>query len=311
MQVERRPETHTLPRAARPRRQVGWSDRERALARRPSIQAVQGRGRRSPCRDPWLPTCESVPQTALLPWTPPGRGHKRGKLCSTQHVPLYALQTPPCIAQAPASTSHRLADAPCTHPAMAPKRAHEEAGGAQEEAQVTDGACMHCGRAAGRAAVHPSRMWCGCMAPCSRCRPDAAPLSTPMHEIASADGHCAAATAPPPPPPPNSPAAAACPRAQGEEIVLPKKAMYRMRAHSNPLNDAHFPVPVGPDAYDWCAHAHGGGGGGGGASSRDATWLSELSDGVLHPQCRLAARWGASGAARLHDQRGELMCWEQ
>ena len=31
----------------------------------------------------------------------------------------------------------------------------------------------------------------------------------------------------------------------------PKKKYYRARAHSNPLNDAHFPVPAHPSEYDW------------------------------------------------------------
>lgn len=38
-----------------------------------------------------------------------------------------------------------------------------------------------------------------------------------------------------------------------QEVKAPKKQLYRMRAHSNPLNDASFPVPLGPDAFDWCA----------------------------------------------------------
>ena len=38
---------------------------------------------------------------------------------------------------------------------------------------------------------------------------------------------------------------------QGKE--RPKKRLYRARAHSNPLNDAHFPVPSSPEAVDWCA----------------------------------------------------------
>lgn len=28
-----------------------------------------------------------------------------------------------------------------------------------------------------------------------------------------------------------------------------------MRAHSNPLNDVTFPVPLNPDQFDWCAQA--------------------------------------------------------
>ncbi|KAL4419590.1 hypothetical protein ABPG77_004839 [Micractinium sp. CCAP 211/92] len=39
-----------------------------------------------------------------------------------------------------------------------------------------------------------------------------------------------------------------------EAVKAPRKQLYRMRAHSNPLNDASFPVPLGPDAFDWAAH---------------------------------------------------------
>ena len=38
-------------------------------------------------------------------------------------------------------------------------------------------------------------------------------------------------------------------------VKAPRKQMYRMRAHSNPLNDATFPVPLSPDQHDWCAVA--------------------------------------------------------
>jgi hypothetical protein len=38
-------------------------------------------------------------------------------------------------------------------------------------------------------------------------------------------------------------------------VKAPRKQMYRMRAHSNPLNDATFPVPLSPDQHDWCAAA--------------------------------------------------------
>jgi len=34
----------------------------------------------------------------------------------------------------------------------------------------------------------------------------------------------------------------------------PKRRCYRARAHSNPLNDAFFPVPVCPEQYDWESH---------------------------------------------------------
>ena len=33
---------------------------------------------------------------------------------------------------------------------------------------------------------------------------------------------------------------------------MPKKALYRQRAHSNPLIDAHFDIPLSPDHYNWC-----------------------------------------------------------
>ncbi|KAI3425753.1 hypothetical protein D9Q98_007728 [Chlorella vulgaris] len=42
---------------------------------------------------------------------------------------------------------------------------------------------------------------------------------------------------------------------EAEEVVkLPRKQFFRMRAHSNPLNDACFPVPLNPDSYDWASH---------------------------------------------------------
>lgn len=34
----------------------------------------------------------------------------------------------------------------------------------------------------------------------------------------------------------------------------PRKRFYRARAHSNPLNDQHFPVPTCPAEYDWSSH---------------------------------------------------------
>ncbi|PRW57644.1 Cilia- and flagella-associated 57 [Chlorella sorokiniana] len=43
-------------------------------------------------------------------------------------------------------------------------------------------------------------------------------------------------------------------QAQQEEVKAPRKALYRMRAHSNPLNDASFPVPLSPAHCDWVAH---------------------------------------------------------
>ena len=35
---------------------------------------------------------------------------------------------------------------------------------------------------------------------------------------------------------------------------LPRKRFYRARAHSNPLSDSHFPVPVSPDEVDLSQH---------------------------------------------------------
>ena len=36
-----------------------------------------------------------------------------------------------------------------------------------------------------------------------------------------------------------------------QEVKMPKKAIYRARAHSNPLNDSVFPVPLSPDHVEW------------------------------------------------------------
>lgn len=36
-----------------------------------------------------------------------------------------------------------------------------------------------------------------------------------------------------------------------EVVKAPRKQMYRMRAHSNPLNDATFPVPLSPAHHEW------------------------------------------------------------
>ncbi|CAI7787486.1 unnamed protein product, partial [Closterium sp. NIES-54] len=36
--------------------------------------------------------------------------------------------------------------------------------------------------------------------------------------------------------------------------ALPQKRFYRARAHSNPLSDNLFPVPVCPAEVDWSAH---------------------------------------------------------
>lgn len=35
---------------------------------------------------------------------------------------------------------------------------------------------------------------------------------------------------------------------------LPRKRFYRARAHSNPLSDSHFPVPLSPQHVDYSAH---------------------------------------------------------
>mmetsp|Transcript_8467 Transcript_8467/g.25378 ORF Transcript_8467/g.25378 Transcript_8467/m.25378 type:complete len:184 (-) Transcript_8467:1172-1723(-) len=40
--------------------------------------------------------------------------------------------------------------------------------------------------------------------------------------------------------------------AQGpDDVGHPSKRFYRSRAHSNPLNDSHFPVPTCPAEVDW------------------------------------------------------------
>ncbi|KAL5200312.1 hypothetical protein ABZP36_021515 [Zizania latifolia] len=35
---------------------------------------------------------------------------------------------------------------------------------------------------------------------------------------------------------------------------LPRKRFYRARAHSNPLSDSHFPIPISPDEFDLSQH---------------------------------------------------------
>ncbi|MED6196070.1 hypothetical protein PIB30_043844 [Stylosanthes scabra] len=35
---------------------------------------------------------------------------------------------------------------------------------------------------------------------------------------------------------------------------LPRKRFYRARAHSNPLSDSHFPVPISPSQFDYSLH---------------------------------------------------------
>lgn len=36
-----------------------------------------------------------------------------------------------------------------------------------------------------------------------------------------------------------------------QEVKLPKKQLYRARAHSNPLNDQFFDVPLSPAHVNW------------------------------------------------------------
>ncbi|KAH8932231.1 hypothetical protein BDL97_19G060900 [Sphagnum fallax] len=43
-------------------------------------------------------------------------------------------------------------------------------------------------------------------------------------------------------------------QAQGKHKSMPKKRFYRARAHSNPLSDSQFPVPVKPDEFNWSEH---------------------------------------------------------
>lgn len=35
------------------------------------------------------------------------------------------------------------------------------------------------------------------------------------------------------------------------QVAMPRKALYRQRAHSNPLLDAHFDVPLSPNHVKW------------------------------------------------------------
>ncbi|EFJ24170.1 hypothetical protein SELMODRAFT_101998 [Selaginella moellendorffii] len=41
---------------------------------------------------------------------------------------------------------------------------------------------------------------------------------------------------------------------KGAACAHPRKRFYRARAHSNPLSDSHFPVPVSPAHCDWSEH---------------------------------------------------------
>ncbi|KAK9830162.1 hypothetical protein WJX72_010063 [[Myrmecia] bisecta] len=48
------------------------------------------------------------------------------------------------------------------------------------------------------------------------------------------------------------------PGVQGRQLAQgkshPRKRLYRSRAHSNPLNDSHFPVPAHPQDFDWATY---------------------------------------------------------
>ena len=37
-------------------------------------------------------------------------------------------------------------------------------------------------------------------------------------------------------------------------VNMPKKNKHRMRAHINPMNDLHMPVPKNPDYCNWKMH---------------------------------------------------------
>lgn len=40
----------------------------------------------------------------------------------------------------------------------------------------------------------------------------------------------------------------------GQSARLPRKRFYRARAHSNPLSDSHFPIPICPSDVDYSQH---------------------------------------------------------
>ncbi|KAG0482128.1 hypothetical protein HPP92_010212 [Vanilla planifolia] len=40
----------------------------------------------------------------------------------------------------------------------------------------------------------------------------------------------------------------------GQSVRLPRKRFYRARAHSNPLSDSHFPIPISPSDIDYSPH---------------------------------------------------------
>ncbi|KAG9448689.1 hypothetical protein H6P81_008654 [Aristolochia fimbriata] len=44
------------------------------------------------------------------------------------------------------------------------------------------------------------------------------------------------------------------PDRQSKTTRLPRKRFYRARAHSNPLSDSHFPVPVSPSQFEYSLH---------------------------------------------------------
>lgn len=43
-------------------------------------------------------------------------------------------------------------------------------------------------------------------------------------------------------------------RQQAKGVKHPRKALYRARAHANPLSDSQWPVPAHPSEYDWSDH---------------------------------------------------------
>lgn len=43
-------------------------------------------------------------------------------------------------------------------------------------------------------------------------------------------------------------------RDQAQGVKHPRKALYRARAHANPLSDSQWPVPARPSDYDWSDH---------------------------------------------------------
>ncbi|WOK96388.1 hypothetical protein Cni_G05095 [Canna indica] len=43
-------------------------------------------------------------------------------------------------------------------------------------------------------------------------------------------------------------------KVKGQSCRLPRKRFYRARAHSNPLSDSHFPIPICPAEFDYSHH---------------------------------------------------------